>query len=82
MDVSTLLNQLGNAVADATAKKEAVEKKKSALAAYVASKQTDIDEAQQSYDDAAVAVARLQDEARSVIGSILPQPDPRFRVSK
>lgn len=82
MDVSTLLNELGAAVADAKAKADVVDQRKAALAAYVAEKQAEIDEAQSAYDDAKIAVDRLQAQARELVESILPAPDPRFRISK
>jgi hypothetical protein len=82
MDVSQLLNQLGSVVADAKAKADVVAKLKADLAKYTADKQTAIDAAQASYDDAQIAASRLQDGLRSVIGELLPVSDPRYRVSK
>lgn len=82
MDVSTLLNQVGSAVSDAKAKADTVEKLKADLASVTATKQAKIDEAQQAYTDAKVAADRLQAQARELIETILPSPDPRFRVSQ
>ena len=82
MDVSVLLNQLGSAVSDAKAKKDAVDGLKAELAKYVASRQAAINTAQTAYDDAQVAMTRLQDQVRSALGDLLPASDARVRVSK
>ncbi len=80
-DVATSLNELGKAVTDAKAKADVVTTKKAALAKYVADKQAEIDAAQTEYDDAKVAAERLKESVRSLIGELLPAPDPRFRVT-
>lgn len=82
MDVVTLLNQLGSAVAAAKAKADVVAGLKADLAKYTADKQVAIDAAQSAYDDAKIAADRLQASVRDLIGELLPAPDPRFRVSK
>jgi len=81
MDVAGLLNELGSAVADAKAKADYVANQKADLAALVAGRQADIDKAQQEYADAKIAVDRLQEQVRAVMGELLPAPDPRFRSS-
>lgn len=78
---SDLLNALGDAVADAKKKSSIVETLKADLAAYTGAKQAEIDAAVQDYADAKVAADRLQQQARDVMGAILPMPDPRFRIS-
>lgn len=82
MDVSTLLNELGAAVADAKAKADVVTRQKTELAEIVADRQAAIDEAEQAYQDAKIAVDRLQAQGREVIDAILPAQDHRFRVSR
>lgn len=82
VNVSDLLNQLGSAVAAAKAKKESVDSLKANLAKYVADKQAAIDAAQTEYDDAHVAMSRLQEQVRASLGDLLPAPDPRYRASK
>ena len=80
-DVSVLLKELGGAVKEAKAKKQAVDAARADLAAVIAAKQAEIDTAQQAYDDAKVAADRLQASVRELIGELLPAPDPRFRVT-
>ena len=77
---SDLLNELGDAVADAKQKASVVDALKSNLASYTLAKQAEIDAALQQYADVKVAADRLQQQARDVMGSILPMPDPRFRI--
>jgi len=81
LGVTDLLNELGAAVKDAKEKANVVAGYKASLAEIIAAKQAEIDEAQHAYDDAKIAADRLQDQARALIGELLPAPDPRFRVS-
>lgn len=80
-NVSTLLNDLGAAVATAKEKADVVTALREELSAYTAAQQAKIEAAVTEYTDAKVAADRLQAEAREVIGQILPAPDPRFRVT-
>ncbi len=80
MDAVQVLKNLGDAVADAQEKADALAKYKKELADITAAKQKMIDAAQQAYDDAKVATDRLQEQLRQVLGNLLP--DPRVRLSK
>lgn len=82
MDVSTLLNKLGAAVADAKAKADVVAKQKADLDAVIAERQAKIDKAEHAYAEAKAVADQLQKESRDVLASVLPAPDPRFRVSQ
>lgn len=81
MDVAGLLNDLGDAVANAKTKAEVVSDLRTDLASYTATKQSAIDAATADYADAKIAADRLEAQVRELIGSILPSPDPRYRVT-
>lgn len=81
MDVTRLLQDLSNAVETAKEKADVVTELRSDLAKYTAAKQTEIDAALTEYTDAKVAADRLQDQTRELIGTLLPAPDPRYRVT-
>jgi hypothetical protein len=81
MDVARLLQDLSNAVEAAKEKGEVVSGLRADLSSYTKTKQAEIDSAVEEYTDAKVYADRLQEQARELIGVLLPAPDPRFRVT-
>jgi hypothetical protein len=80
MDEVPTLTELSAAIADAKVKAETLAGYKRDLAAIVAERQTTIDQAQQEYDDAKIAMDRLQEQLRQVLSNVFP--DSRVRLSK